>query len=127
VDWWAFGVLIYQMSFRQSPFSGEDEDEIYDAILDGEPSYPKDSPSSTRDICRNLLQREPEQRLGSGPEDAREVMKHHYFAGVTWDDLYHKRAPVSYKPTVSNDKDTSNFDPELTRLDRMTAPNQNRL
>lgn len=25
VDWWAFGVLIYQMLLQQSPFRGEDE------------------------------------------------------------------------------------------------------
>ena len=40
VDWWAFGVLIYQMLLQQSPFRGEDEDEIYDAILADEPLYP---------------------------------------------------------------------------------------
>jgi serine/threonine protein kinase len=115
------------MSFRQSPFRGQDEDEIYDAILDGEPSYPKDSPSSTRDICQSLLKSEPEQRLGSGPEDAQEVMTHHYFAGIIWDDLYHKKLPAPYKPTVSGDKDTSNFDPELTRFGPVLAPAPNGL
>ncbi len=40
VDWWAFGVLTYEMLLGQSPFRGEDEDEIFDAILEDEPLYP---------------------------------------------------------------------------------------
>jgi len=112
------------MAFQQSPFRGEDMDEIYDEILDEQPSYPKDSPPSTLDLCQSLLKKEPEQRLGSGPEDAQEVMKHHYFAGVNWDDLYHKRVAVPYKPAVSGENDISNFNPELTRRDPTLAPAQ---
>jgi serine/threonine protein kinase len=40
VDWWAFGVLMYEMLLGQSPFRGDDEDEIFDAILEDEPLYP---------------------------------------------------------------------------------------
>ena len=40
VDWWAFGVLIYEMLLGQSPFRGDDEDEIFDAILEDEILYP---------------------------------------------------------------------------------------
>lgn len=55
VDWWAFGVLIYQMLLQQSPFRGEDEDEIYDAILADEALYPihmpRDSVSILQKVC----------------------------------------------------------------------------
>jgi len=40
VDWWAFGVLTYEMLLGQSPFRGDDEDEIFDAILEDPPLYP---------------------------------------------------------------------------------------
>jgi len=40
VDWWAFGVLIYEMLLGQSPFRGDDEDEIFEAILEDEILYP---------------------------------------------------------------------------------------
>ena len=53
VDWWAFGVLTYEMLLGQSPFKGEDEDEIFDAILEDEPLYPITMP---RDAV-SLLQR----------------------------------------------------------------------
>jgi serine/threonine protein kinase len=53
VDWWAFGVLTYEMLLGQSPFRGDDEDEIFDAILEDEPLYPITMP---RDAV-SLLQR----------------------------------------------------------------------
>ncbi|KAJ2738156.1 Serine/threonine kinase, partial [Coemansia sp. BCRC 34301] len=40
VDWWAFGVLIYEMILGTSPFHGEDENEIFDSILEDEILYP---------------------------------------------------------------------------------------
>jgi len=91
VDWWAFGVLIYQMLLQQSPFRGEDEDEIYDAILADEPLYPIHMPRDSVSILQKLLTREPELRLGSGPTDAQEIMSHAFFRNINWDDIYHKR------------------------------------
>lgn len=55
VDWWAFGVLIYQMLLQQSPFRGEDEDEIYDAILADEPLYPIHMPRDSVSILQKVI------------------------------------------------------------------------
>lgn len=54
VDWWAYGVLIYQMLLQQSPFRGEDEDEIYDAILADEPLYPIHMPRDSVSILQKV-------------------------------------------------------------------------
>jgi classical protein kinase C/novel protein kinase C epsilon type len=61
VDWWAFGVLTYEMLLGQSPFRGEDEDEIFDAILEDEPLYPITMP---RDAV-SLLQRVSRRHMGA--------------------------------------------------------------
>lgn len=124
VDWWAFGVLIYQMLLQQSPFRGEDEDEIYDAILADEPLYPIHMPRDSVSILQKLLTREPEMRLGSGQGDAQEIMSHSFFKGVNWDDIYNKRIPTPFKPTVKNEKDTSNFDSEFTSVTPVLTPVQ---
>ncbi|KAF2859292.1 hypothetical protein K470DRAFT_249697 [Piedraia hortae CBS 480.64] len=124
VDWWAFGVLIYQMLLQQSPFRGEDEDEIYDAILADEPLYPIHMPRDSVSILQKLLTREPEMRLGSGPTDAQEIMSHAFFRNVNWDDIYHKRVPVPFVPQVKSRADTSNFDPEFTSVTPVLTPVQ---
>ena len=124
VDWWAFGVLIYQMLLQQSPFRGEDEDEIYDAILADEPLYPIHMPRDSVSILQKLLTREPELRLGSGPTDAQEIMSHAFFRNVNWEDVENKRVPPPFQPAISNPTDTSNFDSEFTSVTPVLTPVQ---
>ncbi|KAI2624333.1 hypothetical protein GGR54DRAFT_570887 [Hypoxylon sp. NC1633] len=122
VDWWAFGVLIYQMLLQQSPFRGEDEDEIYDAILADEPLYPIHMPRESVSILQKLLTRDPDQRLGSGPTDAQEVMSQPFFRNIVWDDIYHKRVTPPFLPSIKNATDTSNFDSEFTSVTPVLTP-----
>ncbi|KAI4204238.1 MAG: hypothetical protein LQ346_001654 [Caloplaca aetnensis] len=124
VDWWAFGVLIYQMLLQQSPFRGEDEDEIYDAILADEPLYPIHMPRDSVSILQKLLMREPELRLGSGPTDAQEIMSHAFFRNINWDDFREKKVPPPFLPQISNPTDTSNFDSEFTSVTPVLTPVQ---
>lgn len=124
MDWWAFGVLIYQMLLQQSPFRGEDEDEIYDAILGDEPLYPIHMPRDSVSILQKLLTRDPDQRLGSGPTDAQEVMSQPFFRNINWDDIYHKRVQPPFLPTIKSDTDTSNFDSEFTSVTPVLTPVQ---
>ncbi|KAL9596462.1 MAG: hypothetical protein Q9219_005768 [cf. Caloplaca sp. 3 TL-2023] len=124
VDWWAFGVLIYQMLLQQSPFRGEDEDEIYDAILADEPLYPIHMPRDSVSILQKLLMREPELRLGSGPTDAQEIMSHAFFRNINWDEFREKKVPPPFMPQISNPTDTSNFDSEFTSVTPVLTPVQ---
>ncbi|KAI8235437.1 Protein kinase C-like [Colletotrichum sp. SAR 10_99] len=124
VDWWAFGVLIYQMLLQQSPFRGEDEDEIYDAILADEPLYPIHMPRDSVSILQKLLTREPDQRLGSGPTDAQEIMNQPFFRNINWDDIYHKRVAPPFMPQIKSATDTSNFDSEFTSVTPVLTPVQ---
>lgn len=112
------------MLLQQSPFRGEDEDEIYDAILADEPLYPIHMPRDSVSILQKLLTREPDQRLGSGPTDAQEVMNQPFFRTVNWDDIYHKRVAPPFMPTIKNATDTSNFDAEFTSVTPVLTPVQ---
>ncbi|CAO3614558.1 unnamed protein product [Mucor hiemalis] len=114
VDWWAYGVLIYEMLLGQSPFRGEDEDEIFDAILEDDILYPINMSSDSISICQQLLQREPTHRLGSGPDDAIPIKRHPFFRGVNWEDMLAKRVPPPFYPSINGRLDTSNFDEEFT-------------
>ena len=112
------------MLLQQSPFRGEDEDEIYDAILADEPLYPIHMPRDSVSILQKLLTREPELRLGSGPTDAQEIMSHAFFRDVNWDDVYHKRIPAPFIPQITSATDTSNFDTEFTSVTPVLTPVQ---
>jgi serine/threonine protein kinase len=112
------------MLLQQSPFRGEDEDEIYDAILADEPLYPIHMPRDSVSILQKLLTREPELRLGSGPTDAQEIMSQPFFRNINWDDVYHKRITPPFQPQISSATDTSNFDSEFTSVTPVLTPVQ---
>ncbi|GAA5980922.1 hypothetical protein JCM5350_004766 [Sporobolomyces pararoseus] len=114
VDWWAFGVLIYEMLLGQSPFRGDDEDEIFDAILEDEPLYPIHMPKDSVSILQKLLTKDPSRRLGASEADAAEIKSHLFFKDTNWDDVFHKRIPSPFFPAISSATDTSNFDSEFT-------------
>jgi len=127
VDWWAFGVLIYEMLLGQSPFRGEDEDEIFDAILEDEILYPINMSRDSVSICQRLLTRDPERRLGSGKSDAEEIKRHPFFRGVNWDDMLAKKVPPPFYPSISGRTDTSNFDEEFTKEIPVLTPVHSKL
>ncbi|KAF8584712.1 hypothetical protein K439DRAFT_1389249 [Ramaria rubella] len=122
VDWWAFGVLTYEMLLGQSPFRGDDEDEIFDAILEDEPLYPITMPRDAVSILQKLLTRDPTRRLGSSKADAEEIKRHPFFKDVSFDDVLNKRIPPPYFPTIKGSADTSNFDEEFTREQPTLTP-----
>lgn len=122
VDWWAFGVLTYEMLLGQSPFRGDDEDEIFDAILEDEPLYPITMPKDAVSILQKLLTRDPSRRLGAGPDDALEIKRHPFFKDVSWDDVMNKRIPPPYFPQIKAPGDVSNFDSEFTKEQPTLTP-----
>lgn len=54
VDWWAYGVLLYEMLVGQPPFDGEDEEELFAAITDHSVSYPKSLSKEAKEICKGV-------------------------------------------------------------------------
>ncbi|KAI8927990.1 hypothetical protein BC831DRAFT_450572 [Entophlyctis helioformis] len=115
VDWWAFGVLVYEMLLGQSPFKGDDEEEIFEAIMQQEIVYPPTLPRDAVNLLQKLLTKDPARRLGGGKNDAMDVKQHPFFAGVDWDAMLRLEIPPPFRPTVKSPTDTSNFDEEFTR------------
>uniref|UniRef100_H2Y6X4 non-specific serine/threonine protein kinase n=1 Tax=Ciona savignyi TaxID=51511 RepID=H2Y6X4_CIOSA len=76
VDWWGLGVLIFEMLVGESPFPGDDEEEVFDSIVNDEVRYPRFLSTDAISIMRRLLRRNPERRLGAGEKDAEDVKRH---------------------------------------------------
>uniref|UniRef100_A0A8K9X280 protein kinase C n=1 Tax=Oncorhynchus mykiss TaxID=8022 RepID=A0A8K9X280_ONCMY len=128
VDWWGLGVLIFEMLVGESPFPGDDEEEVFDSIVNDEVRYPRFLSTEAISIMRRLLRRNPERRLGAGEKDAEEVKKHPFFRSVDWDGLLAKKVRPEFIPTIKGREDVSNFDDEFTsEVPILTPPREPRV
>ena len=89
------------------PFKGVVENQIFNQILDLKYQIPKDMQDDPIfDLIKKLLQLDPLQRLGSGPdgsENGIEALKRHpFFKGIDFKNL-HKRSPPIHKERMSID------------------------
>uniref|UniRef100_A0A672RRG9 protein kinase C n=1 Tax=Sinocyclocheilus grahami TaxID=75366 RepID=A0A672RRG9_SINGR len=127
VDWWGLGVLIYEMLVGESPFPGDDEEEVFDSIVNDEVRYPRFLSTEAIGIMRRLLRRNPEKRLGSSERDAEDIKKQPFFRNIDWDALLQRRVPPPFVPAVKGKEDVSNFDAEFTNeAPTLTPPRERR-
>jgi serine/threonine protein kinase len=101
---------MYEMLTGLPPFYTNDRDELFERIKLGSVKYPKEFSSSLKDLLTGLFTKDPEKRLGSGPEGAKSIKKHAWFSGVPWDDLLAKKLKAPFVPVIKNDFDVSYFD-----------------
>ena len=75
----------------QPPFYSKDKEKLFRNIKYNDPrlDYPFLS-DNARDICRKLLDKNPQTRFGSGPTDAEEIMSHPWFSSIDWNAIFEK-------------------------------------
>ncbi|XP_061528458.1 LOW QUALITY PROTEIN: serine/threonine-protein kinase N2-like [Phycodurus eques] len=122
VDWWGMGVLIYEMLVGESPFLGEDEEEVFDSIVNDDVTYPPSLPPDAVAIIQKLLKKNPLKRLGGGERDANELKGETFFEDVDWDALLSKQVSPPFLPSLKTSADVSNFDSDFTRLQPVLSP-----
>jgi len=114
VDWWGLGVVMYEMMCGRLPFYNQDHEKLFELILMEDIKFPRTLSSDAKSLLSGLLIKDPNKRLGGGPDDAKEIMRHSFFSGVNWQDVYDKKLVPPFKPQVTSETDTRYFDEEFT-------------
>uniref|UniRef100_A0A667Z5L2 non-specific serine/threonine protein kinase n=1 Tax=Myripristis murdjan TaxID=586833 RepID=A0A667Z5L2_9TELE len=114
VDWWGLGVVMYEMMCGRLPFYNQDHERLFELILMEEIRFPKNLAPEAKALLAGLLKKDPKQRLGGGPDDAKEVMTHKFFTSINWQDVIEKKLIPPFKPQVTSETDTRYFDDEFT-------------
>ena len=109
VDWWALGVLMYEMTAGYSPFSADQPIKIYDRIVSGRVRFPSYFSTDLKDLLRNLLQVDLTERYGNLKNGVDNIKGHKWFSTTDWIEIYQKKVEAHFKPTCKGAGDTSNF------------------
>lgn len=119
VDWWALGILLYEMLYGYTPFRGKTRQKTFANILHKDLKFPASIPVSlsAKQLIYRLLHRDPKNRLGSR-EGANEIKRHPFFRGVNWALVRCMKPPKLDTPILGTEdqKEAKVVDPELEDL-----------
>jgi serine/threonine protein kinase len=132
-DWWAVGILIFEMLCGYTPFKASTKMACYQRIIHDELVFPSDWPSrSGKALVRALLQKQSFERLGVTNGGVKLIKQHEFFESIDWDELARRAATPPWHPRCANLEDTRHFhtdgqdfdDPDINIGDLNLAPEE---
>eukprot|EP00588_Corethron_pennatum_P010859 CAMPEP_0194265600 /NCGR_PEP_ID=MMETSP0169-20130528/782_1 /TAXON_ID=218684 /ORGANISM="Corethron pennatum, Strain L29A3" /LENGTH=794 /DNA_ID=CAMNT_0039006095 /DNA_START=96 /DNA_END=2480 /DNA_ORIENTATION=+ len=130
VDYWAFGVLIFELLVGRSPFYsyGSDQVSLFKRIVQAKHSFPPGGVVNdiSQDMIQRLIVRRQTNRLGCLAGADNDVRDHKFFAGVNNDSLMAKKIVAPWIPSLSDPLDASHFDC-YKHIEMEAEPNRNPL
>lgn len=120
VDYWAFGILMYEMLLGYTPFETEDGDisKLFKNIAFVRtgankvefPSQLEESQPWACDFISKLLQGDPSKRMGAGINGSHEVRSHIYFKDIDFAKLEKLELTPPHIPHLTGRYDVSLFE-----------------
>ena len=107
VDWWAIGVLIYEMLIGVTPFFNKSRGALLKKIAAGNVVFPDRAKYKISysdeivDLIRKLLDKDRSTRLGS-TNDSEEILAHPLFADINLEELLQRKVDPPFKPVIED-------------------------
>jgi len=109
VDWWALGVLTYEMMHGEPPFMEDDQMHTFKRITAND-YHMRIKDDKAADLINKMLQLNPAKRLGMLSGGVKDITNHPLCAHVNMDALLKKELKPPWVPKLSSPLDASNFD-----------------
>ncbi|EDV32264.2 uncharacterized protein Dana_GF15745, isoform D [Drosophila ananassae] len=113
VDYWALGILIYELLVGKTPFRGVNQIKIYQQILSGIDviHMPSRIPKSAQHLVRHLCKQLPAERLGYQRKGIADIKRHSWFESLDWQKLKQKQLQSPIKRPLKSWTDLQYFGP----------------
>lgn len=111
-DFWAMGILTYELVCGGTPFADPDQSKIFMKIVNSRRvlNIPESIPEACSKIISRFLNPNPTLRLGMLRGGMLDVKSHDWFGGINWDKMYKKSYVTPYIPEVLHQLDLTHFD-----------------
>lgn len=137
VDWWALGVLMFEMLAGRSPFDivgstdnpdQNTEDYLFQVILEKPIRIPRSLSVKAASILKGYLNKNPVDRLGCHPQTGfADITSHVFFRTINWEQLEARQVTPPYKPRLEDGMGLDNFDPQFTSEPVQLTPDDPKL
>lgn len=103
VDWWSFGVLLYEMLIGQSPFHGDDEDELFESIRMDTPHYPRWINKEAKDLIERVYisPKTPNREMKTLKYNKAPLICNLWFLTVLWEGPHSQTRDCGWHPFTS--------------------------
>ena len=98
------------------PFYSKDREKLFNLIKNDQVKFYKYLSKEAVDLLTKLFIKDPEKRLGSGPNGLNDIKSHPFFASINWESILEKKIKPPFTPKLRSETDTRYIDPEFTSL-----------
>ncbi|CAD7972545.1 unnamed protein product [Amoebophrya sp. A25] len=101
VDWWTFGILVYELLVGRTPFDGIDPQMRYRKILSGveRHDFPREVPAKAVDLIQQTCKTDPSHRMCMRPGGVREnLYQHPFYDASKWELLEKRTLKAPFRP-----------------------------
>jgi len=109
-DYWALGVLLFELTNGTPPFASDYPMDVYKNILSGKVEMPEFFSDDLADLLIKLLNPRQATRIGRTYGGIKEIMDHKWYSNLDFDELVHKRIDAPFIPALTSNEDMTYFD-----------------